>query len=212
MIILLYFLENIFLIEVKASDTYTTGVTPSFLVTVERKDIDKEDISFEEILEIEEIKKIVFVGDSRFVGMSQLKECEEIVLAEVGEGYHYFCLLQDSIKSEEADTLVIGFGVNDLHNIKKYVDYVNENFSEIPEIYFLTVNPVDEAKESQYGYSVTNKEIDEFNEYLQEHSGIYEILDTNSYLNDIGFSTKDGIHYTNETYLNIYEYIMENIR
>ena len=37
------------------------------------------------------------------------------------------------------------------------------------------------------------------------------IIDTNSYLLKDGFNATDGLHYDDETYKKIYEYIKENI-
>lgn len=166
------------------------------------------DLSIKEV--VFEEKKLLFTGDSRFVGMKDLSD-GEIFFAESGKGFPYFCSLQDSIKNENIDIIVVGFGVNDLYNVKKYVEYLNNNpFSA--DVYFLTVNPVDEYTEKKYGYTITNKDIDEFNSYIKESAVYYKVLDTNSYLNSIGFETKDGLHYTDETYQNIYEYIIKEIR
>ena len=53
-----------------------------------------------------------------------------------------------------------------------------------------------------------NAEIDDFNEMLKNSEAINFYLDTNSYLqNDTGFQTADEIHYTKETYKDIYNYI-----
>lgn len=193
------------------NDIYKVNQKPSFLVIEENISNKKSSFEIDKSIK-EESKKIVFTGDSRFVGMSQLKECEEIVFAETGQGYNYFCLLQDSIKNESTDILVIGFGVNDLYNVKKYVNYINNKpFGNI-EVYFLTVNPVDEEKENLYGYTVKNEDILDFNNYILENADNYKVIDTNSYLNSIGFFTKDGLHYTDETYLEIYNYIIKEIR
>ncbi len=170
---------------------------------------DTKQVVFEEPI-IEE-KKILFTGDSRFVGMSYIENDGEVFLAEVGKGFPYFCSLQDTIKNENADIVVVGFGANDLYSVEKYVEYLNSK-PYSAEVYFLTVNPVDESIESKYGYTVTNEDIDEFNNYIKENAVSYKVLDTNSYLWSIGFETKDGLHYKDETYQNIYDFIINEIR
>lgn len=158
---------------------------------------------------IVEDKKILFAGDSRFVGMSQIEDVDEVFLAKVGEGYSYLCSLQEDINNEDADVIIIGFGVNDLHHVNDYIEYLNSQPFD-KEIYFLTVNPVNEQVEAEYGYTVTNNDIDEFNRLIKEGAINYAIIDTNSYLWETGFDTKDGLHYKDETYQRIYEYVLEN--
>lgn len=163
-----------------------------------------------EPFEIKE-KTILFTGDSRFVGMSQVENSGELFLAESGKGFSYFCFLQDEIKKEDTDIVVVGFGVNDLYNADKYIDYLNGNpFNK--EVYFLTVNPVDEVAEAKYGYNVKNEDIATFNQKIKEEAVCFQVIDTNSYLWEIGFETKDGLHYRDETYQNIYNYIIKELR
>lgn len=140
--------------------------------------------------------------------MSKYKTDKDTFICEVGQGYNYFISNINSYNNSNK-TIIIGFGVNDLYNIEKYINYVN-NLSSNINIYFLTVNPVDEQKEKQYGYTVTNKEIINFNEKLKENAINYEIIDTYKYLIESGYETTDGLHYNNETYEKIYEYIKEN--
>ena len=109
----------------------------------------------------------------------------------------------------------IGLGVND--NLKKkwedYIELITRLAdSTNAQIYYMLVNPVDEDLEYYSGYSVTNSDIEYFNQMMVEGlDPSIGIIDTNSYLKSIGFETKDGLHYTDETYQTIYEYIKGTI-
>ena len=71
----------------------------------------------------------------------------------------------------------------------------------------MLVNPVDEEQETYSGYHIKNDDIDYFNqEIIDRLDENVIVIDTNSYLNAIGFETQDGLHYTEETYENIYNY------
>ena len=74
------------------------------------------------------------------------------------------------------------------------------------KVYFVSVNPTD----GNYEYLNTN--INNFNQSLKQGliSDI-KYIDSNSHLKSVGFKTTDGLHYTNETYQEIYNYIVNNI-
>ena len=76
----------------------------------------------------------MFVGDSRYKGMEKANATDEdVFICEVGEGYDYLINQMNNIKYEIDDdtALIIGLGVNDLVNIDKYVDKINENVTDI---------------------------------------------------------------------------------
>ena len=108
--------------------------------------------------------------------------------------------------------VVFAFGINDLGNIASYISYYNALMKEFPdtEFYFLSVNPVDEELASDKGYSVKNSAIKKFNTKLKSAFGT-KYIDTYTYLTKNKFSTIDGIHYTPDTYLELYNYIVEKI-
>lgn len=161
---------------------------------------------------VENVSTIYLLGDSRFVGMNSVDDIENHkYYAKVGKGYDYLELYYNQIKNNltENDFIIINYGINDLGNINKYIDFVNEISSKTPaKIIYMTVNPVNEYIESQSGYSIKNETVNDFNKKLAENlnSNIY-IVDTNTYLTDNGFSTGDGIHYTQDTYKDILLYI-----
>ena len=63
----------------------------------------------------------------------------------------------------------------------------------------MSVNPCDGKRNS------LNTEIDNFNTKLSTSE--FEYLDTASYLKTDGFSTSDGVHYTKDTYIKIWNRI-----
>lgn len=177
---------------------------------------EKEEVKFKNTIEdIDKVtyKNIIYTGDSRFVGMECVAN-DELFIAEVGQGYNYFIENLNLIKNSytENDLIVIGFGVNDLYNIDKYIETVNELTMEY-NIAYLSINPIDENIASNLGYAITNKDIDDFNEKLQENlneSVLY--IDSNNYLKETGFNSPDGLHYDKDTYKKIYLYINEKIQ
>ena len=157
----------------------------------------------------------IFVGDSRFVGMDNICDIDSnskyFVVAKVGEGYDWLIdeaipqmnKIRDENKNITSWNLVINLGINDLYNLNKYKD-IYDNFSLDYNIYVVSVNPIERHK------SITNKDIEEFNNALKSvNKSIY--IDTYKYLKTKGYSTTDGLHYTNDTYKKIFEFIDKNI-
>lgn len=159
-----------------------------------------------------EFNNFIFFGDSRFVGMESVSS-DDIFVAEVGQGYDYFILHLDEVLSYYTDDsiIVIDFGINDLYNIDKYIEKVNE-LAKNYNICYLTVYPVDEILSCNFGYTVTNDKINEFNEKLKEEvDENVLILDINHFININGFNSSDGIHYDLDTYQLIYDYVKNNL-
>ncbi len=155
----------------------------------------------------------IYIGDSRTVGMDDVIDIENeeenaFVVAKVGQGYSWFsstALTQvEQIKKRNTDIdawqYIINLGVNDLGSIDKYLEKYEKLAEEDNiEIILVSVNPVKNYP------TVSNDDIEAFNEKLEE-SGFYYI-DTYSVLEEEGFSTSDGLHYTSDTYELIYETI-----
>lgn len=161
--------------------------------------------------------KYVLVGDSRFVGQEQTgnKNSNSTYIAKVGEGLNYLKNVESTMKKydNKNTAYVINMGVNDLYNANNYVKYINNLAKTYKgDIYFLSVNPVDEAKEKSYGYSVTNAQIKNFNSTMKNNLKNVKFLDSYSYLKNNGYETTDGIHYTSSTYKKIYNYINRAVK
>lgn len=160
----------------------------------------------EEVAEVEE-PELMFIGDSRFVGMEAVNTLQYGFYCRVGKGYKWYADNLDDIESYiKDDTMIVfGLGVNDLYNIKKYKGLADSEHFE--NMYFLSVNPVNEELEAKYGYKVSNSDIIKFNEEMESVFG-ERYIDSYSYLVDNGFETVDGLHYSKSTYKAIYEFIL----
>lgn len=164
----------------------------------------------------------IYIGDSRTVGMNNALEYNnvntenEFFVAKVGEGYRWFTDKAlgkvDDILDENSEiddwNIVINLGINDLHNVNKYIDKYNElinnEYSDYT-LYLVSVNPVDEMLCS----SVNNSSIKEFNEKIK-NSVDCTYINTFDMVKEI-MVTRDGLHYSNNTYVSIYEYINRKI-
>lgn len=109
--------------------------------------------------------------------------------------------------------VVLNLGVNDLHNINKYIRLYNELAEAYPEHNFFAVSVNGVHSEKIKKYVVTNDEIEEFNNKLKSSlSDKIHYIDSYSYFKDKGFETTDGVHYTNDTSLDILNYISDYIK
>ena len=169
--------------------------------------------------------KTIYVGDSRTVGMKDAvdESSNEEYIAAVGMGYTWFNnTAQNEIKtklsSDAKRNVVINMGTNDLTSSSTASSYVSlykklSNDYKDTNFIVLSVTQIEDSKNTDYT-SVNNNLVIEFNKKLKEglngsgssnlkYCDIYEKLDKN------GYSTTDGIHYNNDTYKKIYQYIKE---
>ena len=156
----------------------------------------------------------LFVGDSRTVQMElAVGSTDKAFIAKIGEGYNWFkntALSEIPTVAGNGTTMIINFGVNDLGNVRKYIDLVNSNIdswlAQGITVYYSSVTPVGNCS------TVTNEQIENFNAKMQE--GLdprVNWIDSYSYLQQVGFSTSDGLHYSKDTYRTLYAYYMSVI-
>ncbi len=160
--------------------------------------------------------QVIIVGDSRCVGMYNTVKGSATWYAKTNEGLSW---LQNTVWKKEWKKLkkidmngrvvVFNLGVNDLGNASSYVTTLNSYGEQIiakgGSVYFMTVNPVDEAEEANHGYTVKNSQIVTFNQTLASGlSSDFGFINTYDYLAENGFKTVDGVHYTGDTYKVIY--------
>lgn len=158
---------------------------------------------------------LIYMGDSRIVGMmSSITNKSITYIAQSGAGYSW--LVDSAIpelanKIEGKKFIVLAFGVNDLGNAANYLTKYQELKDTYPNvnIYIMSVNPVDEAKEAENGYTVTNESIENFNETMKNSFG-ENYIDAYAQIKD-NFETEDGVHYTTETYKKIHEIVINYI-
>ena len=167
----------------------------------------------------------IYVGDSRTVGMKDAitPTDKETFIAEVGKGYAWFNntvmnTLKTSLTNNQKQNVIINLGTNDLtdtYAASSYSHRYSELATSYPDTYFiiLSVTPIEDSKNTAYK-SVNNSMVVDFNKKL---SGYVNDLKKNNvkYCNIYdkvvsgGYNTTDGIHYDNDTYKKIYQYIKE---
>lgn len=166
----------------------------------------------------EEIEdKLIYLGDSRMVGMEYHVTNDSIhFIAKSSMGYDWLTdtaiyELDSLLQEDNANYIVVlALGINDMTNIDKYVTYYKELMNKYSNttFYVLSVNPVDEAIESQNGYYVKNSTIEDFNATLKENfSDNY--IDTYSSLDTL--DTDDGVHYNSSTNLEVHNLVLSAI-
>lgn len=151
---------------------------------------------------------IIYYGDSRVVGMS-MGGGNQIYIGKVSMGYEWMSgkglnLLKNTMNEYPGSDVVFCFGINDMGNIDSYISFFQSFVEQYPDrnIYFESVNPVNDYAAARNGYHVRNKTVDEFNARLYEALPDYYI-DTCSFLETNGFGTWDGVHYDAATYQEI---------
>jgi hypothetical protein len=100
----------------------------------------------------------------------------------------------------------VNFLLSDIDKyIPRYKELASNNWNN-HNLILVSVNPVDEVKESQNGYSTKNSDIITFNNKLKSGtSGVSNIKYCDTYNAVIGnLGTSDGLHYTSGTYNAIY--------
>jgi len=161
--------------------------------------------------------KIIFIGDSRTVGMNSAVGTPANTLwsAKVSMGYDWMVStgvpnIENSVKNAK---IIILMGVNDYgyyNRDKKYATYINDKAKvwakSGAKTYYVSVNPVVDSK-SKY---VKNATIKTFNESMKKLlSGVTYIDTYNHIINS--FNAPDGLHYDKATYIKIYNYILSKI-
>lgn len=162
----------------------------------------------------------IFCGDSRTVLMSQtINHPEHGYVAKSGNGYLWFRStgmgeLQELLNKNPRANVILNFGVNDVGNCSKYISLYQDLFKMYPmaRFYIASVNPVDDINypEIKERHKST-AEVEAFNKKMKAAFPT-RYIDTYSYLKKIGFETIDGVHYSDQTYWDIYNYIMTQIK
>lgn len=175
----------------------------------------------------------IIIGDSRTVGMcatltGDWSGCQfsnggafitgdDIYIAQGSMGYSWFnstavSAVNSIISANPGITYNIYslMGVNYLLSdidkyIPKYIELANGSWSK-HNLILVSVNPVDEAKERQNGYSTKQTNIVTFNNKLKNGTiGVANIKYCDTYNSVIGtLQTTDGLHYAGSTYKAIY--------
>ena len=160
--------------------------------------------------------KIIFIGDSRTVGMHQVVGSDgNIWSCKTSMGLSWMKStgvpsIENQIAKECAVCILMG--INDMLMVQPsdYSSYINQCSQRWVQkgasVYFVSVNPVGSPSNGKYG-NLTNEKIQEWNQKLRNGLSIdVGYIDTFSAIAST-FVTVDGLHYDRNTYLNIYSLI-----
>lgn len=160
----------------------------------------------------------ILIGDSRFVGMDEVVDVDshanQYIVAKSGAGHDFLVnealprAASIEVQHPEVKTwyYIINLGINDLESVWKYVGtYRSLVISK--NLVIESVNPIEYTSVAQ-----TNQaRIKSFNEKMKLVQGA-TYLDTYNTLMRNGYSTVDGLHYTEDTSNYIYKCIQKCMR
>lgn len=159
---------------------------------------------------------IIWIGDSRTVGMSRTEKNDQY-LAEESIGIRWMeedgrPVLEALLDESGNYPLVFCFGINDITEASRFVSVYRDMLEHHDSrIMLMSVNPVDEYLESQNGYQVHNQEVKAFNQVIED-AFPDEYIDMYEYLMEQGYGSTDGVHYTEETYHSINQHMHELLK
>ena len=158
--------------------------------------------------------RLIYVGDSRMVGMSTSGVSNVQFIASVSSGLSW--LKQQEGRIERYVTsggsnpvVVFNHGINDLSNRVAYAQFYTtlrqRKWMKKAKMYFLSVNPI-----KRPCTSVSNADISSFNNYMSSRYRMFDgYIDTYSTMINTDFgAAQDGLHYTNTTYKWIHDQIV----
>lgn len=156
---------------------------------------------------------IVWVGDSRTIGMRDAMKNDDLYIGASGEGYDWLSevglpQVKDAILTYPDAPVVFNFGVNDYDNMENYLALYESLLEEYPDthFYFLSVNPID----PEICQNITNEEISDFNAHLKQ-SFPETYIDSYTYLLVNETATIDGIHYSQDDYRAIHAFAAQKV-
>ena len=118
---------------------------------------------------------------------------------------------------DSSTVLVVSLGINDMkYRANQYIATLNEMVATMDcQIYYMLINPVNQAMVDAGGkFNAQTSDILDFN--VKMMNGLdkrIKIIDCYSYLVNevVNFETFDGVHYTYDTSMIIYNYIQRFI-
>lgn len=164
--------------------------------------------------------KIIFLGDSRMVEMSDLVANDNTqYIAKRGIGVNwmqrsgYPKLLKAVKKTEGRKAVVFFIGINDTYNVKRYISAFNSYYKTLKkhgcDVYYLSLTPTTPYPKTP-GKSTGSVKV--FNAKVKSglRKGI-RYLDIFSYFR-WGINSVDGVHYTDSSYGSIHTYCMRRLK
>lgn len=198
-------------VSVKAEKKSAPTLTPTSL-PVPTLSPEEGTISKPVHAETSQNNKLIFVGDSRTEGIRDAVHDDNIWSCLSSMGYDWMVstgIPQIEAEIEDNTSVIILMGVNDVDNLNKYVQYINEKAKEWTDLgastYFVSVGPVENDP------YVTNEQIESFNAAMEANLLGVTYIDVYSHLMETGYSTVDGTHYPEAVSVEIYNYILDNL-
>lgn len=219
--------------DFKAGDKIPTGNKIYYMV-VYKSAMDKAPSS---LTTASSYDRIYFVGDSRMVdtkralGGSVPSNVQFVAKGQQGLSWFkstgYRELLQAVSKRPRTTrkAVVVNLGVNDLSNVDAYITYMSAVAKNLKryncKMYYLSVNPVNTAMIQRVGASYrTQAQVTLFNAKIYRNlcygrNKTFTYINTCTNLQTKGWISNrynagihDGLHYSNATYLKIFDYCM----
>ena len=157
---------------------------------------------------------LIWVGDSRTVGMERAMKDDDCYIGASGEGYYWFSteglpLMKKAIQQHPDAPVIFNLGVNDHENLDLYLALYRSLFDEYPDthFYFLSVNPIDPERCS----AITNEEITDFNEHMKTLFPDTYYIDSYTWMMANEIETIDGIHYSKEDYHALHDFTLSQL-
>lgn len=168
---------------------------------------------------------LILVGDSRAIAMYRAigsEAAESGWSLRSGQGYDWMAatgLPQVERIMQKGDCVAICMGCNSLYGkeASKYVALLNKKAREWAvkgvRMYYVTINPVEDAKKIALGSKKRDAQVVAFNEELKAKLDPNLVGYIDTYSKIVGnFTTVDGTHYPDELNARIYHMILDAVR
>ena len=159
----------------------------------------------------------IFMGDSRIYLMNEDCSINGVpnffAVCCPGIGYDWMIetglpkirSIQSSHTEIKSWVILSALGINDMENINQYLR-TYRSLAKTTNLWLVSINPTEGRSEPQYN----NICINAFNKRLQTVSGV-TYINSHDYLVSKGYSTKDGVHYTELCNWDIYSYYLTSL-
>lgn len=159
----------------------------------------------------------IFMGDSRIYLMNEDCSINGVpnffAVCCPGIGYDWMIetglpkirSIQSSHTEIKSWVILSALGINDMENINQYLR-TYRSLAKTTNLWLVSINPTEGRSEPQYN----NICINAFNKRLQTVSGV-TYINSHDYLVNKGYSTKDGVHYTELCNWDIYSYYLTSL-
>lgn len=158
--------------------------------------------------------QMCFIGDSRTVQMDIAVVTDVKFIAKGSMGLEWF---NDTASVEfekiqnDIGLCVVALGINDIHNVDRYIERLNEFAEQYPDkvLVYVNLGPVDETRYT----GIPNSSLEKFNDKMRDGlSDRWQILDQYAYLTEDGFGSGDGLHYSARDSAKIFAWIVDNVK